>query len=78
VNEFAPFAFAGANEASKKTEILSKLHNHKDNHIFKLLASVADCTHSISARARALEDLPKRVTHLGANASAWMKTLVRR
>jgi len=78
VNEFVPFTIAGVNEAAKKSEIVQKIHNHKDNHIFTLLSSIADCTHSVTSRARALEDLPKRTMSLGTNAATWMKTLVRR
>jgi hypothetical protein len=78
VNEFAPLVIAGGNEDKKKSDIMSKIHNHKDNHIFKLLASIGDCNHTVTARARALEELPKRVMSLGTNAAQWMKTLVRR
>lgn len=72
MNKFVPF------NDIKRTEILKKIHDHKDKHIFNLMSSIADSNHSVTARGRALEELPKRVNAIGAPASAWMKTLVRR
>lgn len=43
-----------------------------------MLASISSPTHSLSARARALEDLPKRTKSLGSSASSWVKCLARR
>jgi hypothetical protein len=59
-------------------EVLQKLHSARDNHIFKILATIADPTHSMSARVRALDELPKRTMSLGDATSNWVKTLSRR
>ena len=75
VNQFAPMANV---EAGKKQELLTKIHNHKDKHIFKLMATICDPNHTVGARVRALDELPKRVNSLGNVASTWMKSFVRR
>lgn len=59
-------------------KILSKVHGAKDKHIFRLLASITTPAQSSVARARALDELPKRTKSLGVSASAWVKTLARR
>ncbi|GMH77710.1 hypothetical protein TrLO_g15830, partial [Triparma laevis f. longispina] len=72
VNKYVPL------DDAKKSDILSKIHTHKDKTLFSLMSSLCDCNHSPSARAKALDDLPKRVSSLGSVAATWMKTLVRR
>jgi hypothetical protein len=62
----------------KKDEILHRIHEHKDKTIFKLMASIADANHTVTTRATAMDELPKRVNAVGAAASTWMKSLVRR
>jgi hypothetical protein len=59
-------------------EFLDKLHSARDNHIFKILATIANPTHSISARARALDELPKRCKSLGDATVSFVRTLARR
>jgi hypothetical protein len=58
--------------------VLEKFHAAKDKHIFRILSTIATPTHSTAARIRALEELPKRVKHLGEATVAWVRTLVRR
>ena len=43
-----------------------------------VLASISSPNHSLTARSRALEDLPKRTKSLGSSASSWIKHLARR
>lgn len=59
-------------------EVLNKLHAARDNHIFRILATIASPTHSAKARTRAFEDLPKRTKSLGDSTSAFVKRLARR
>ena len=42
------------------------------------MATISDPNHSVAARIRALDELPKRVSSLGNAASTWMKSFVRR
>ena len=63
---------------AKRDEILHRIHEHKDKTIFKLMASITDANHTVTTRATAMDELPKRVNSIGAAASTWMKTLVRR
>jgi hypothetical protein len=58
--------------------VISAFHGAKDQHIFRILATITDPSHSASARARALEELPKRTSHLGDAVSEWVKQLVKR
>ena len=43
-----------------------------------MLASISSPTHSLAARSRALDDLPKRAKSLGPSAASWIKSLARR
>ena len=43
-----------------------------------MLASISSPTHSLAARARALEELPKRTKSLGSQTASWIKVLARR
>ncbi|GMH91678.1 hypothetical protein TrVE_jg10794 [Triparma verrucosa] len=72
VNKYVPL------DDPKKSDILNKIHTHKDKTLFKIMESICDSNHSPSARVKALDELPKRVSSLGAVAASWMKTLVRR
>mmetsp|Transcript_16057 Transcript_16057/g.37212 ORF Transcript_16057/g.37212 Transcript_16057/m.37212 type:complete len:1378 (+) Transcript_16057:117-4250(+) len=59
--------------------ILEKFHSMKDKHVFRILGTIANPSHSAKARARALDDLPKRVKAAAGDAvSAWVKSLVKR
>jgi hypothetical protein len=58
--------------------VLDAFHGAKDQHIFRILATLTDPAHSASARARALEELPKRTSHLDNAVSDWVKQLVKR
>jgi len=64
--------------ASDLQSILKKLHSAKDKHIFRILSTIAQSTHSSSARIRAFEELPKRTKSLGTPAQTFVKTLARR
>jgi len=66
----------GAN--AEISPILEKLHNARDNHIFRVLATIANPSHSSSARDRAFDELPKRTKSLGDQTASWVKTLARR
>ena len=59
-------------------KLLNGIHTFKDQHTFRLLATIATSTHSIQARQRALEDLPKRLSSLRSNTTSFAKTLARR
>ena len=58
--------------------VLEKFHAAKDKHIFRILSTIVDPTHSPSARARAFDELPKRTKSLGNETSTWVKSLARR
>ncbi|KAL9188826.1 hypothetical protein ACHAXT_007204 [Thalassiosira profunda] len=58
--------------------VLGKVHKAKDKHIFRILSTICDPAHSPAARARALDELPKRTKGLGAPAQSWVKNLARR
>lgn len=59
-------------------DILQDFHGARDKHIFRILATIADPAHTMQARARALEELPKRTKALGDAVSDWVKNLVKR
>lgn len=59
-------------------EILSTLHSAKDKHIFRILATITDANHTMKARSRALDELPKRTASLGNSVSEWIRHLVKR
>lgn len=73
----APLTSSGANSSDIRP-ILEKLHTARDKHIFRILATIASPTHSLAARARAFDELPKRTKSLGEMTAAWIKTLARR
>jgi hypothetical protein len=54
---------------------LKKFHAAKDDTIFDILSTIASSVHSPSARARAINELPKRTKSLGNETSSWIKTL---
>lgn len=43
-----------------------------------VLASISSPSHSMNARSRALNDLPKRTQSLGPSASSWIRSLAKR
>jgi hypothetical protein len=59
-------------------EVLEKLHNARDKHIFRILATISRSDHSASARVRAFDELPKRTKSLGDATAAWVKMMARR
>ena len=59
-------------------EVLEAFHNARDQHIFRILATLSDPTHTSKARRRALDELPKRTKSLGDAVVDWTKQLVRR
>lgn len=59
--------------------VLEKFHSIKDKHIFRILGTITNPSHSAKARARALDDLPKRVKATAGDAvQAWVKSLAKR
>ncbi len=59
--------------------VLEKFHSIKDKHVFRLLGAITNPNHSAKARARALDDLPKRVkATAGDNVQVWVKSLAKR
>lgn len=73
----APPLTSGAS-ASDLPSILENLHGAPDKHIFRILATIANPTHTMAARVRAFEELPKRTKSLGDATCAWVKALARR
>jgi hypothetical protein len=61
-----------------KTDVLKAFHGARDNHIFRILGTITNPSHSTLAPGRALDELPKRTKSLGDAVSKWDKTLVRR
>ena len=59
-------------------DVLELFHGARDKHIFRILATICDPTHSTKARMRALDELPKRTKSLSDDVSSWVKNLVRR
>jgi hypothetical protein len=66
-----------AGQPAAEAAVVEALHGARDKHIFRLLASISDPTHSVTAKTRALEELPKRCKSLGDAVADWVKTLVR-
>lgn len=59
--------------------VLDKFHSIKDKHIFRILGTITNPSHSVKARSRALDDLPKRVKSTAGDAvHTWVKSLVKR
>ena len=58
--------------------VLKRLHEAKDNHIFRILSTISRPAHLPEARARAFDELPKRTKALGDTTSSWVRTLARR
>ena len=77
VNFCPPSTGSGSSQSSVE-EILSTLHGARDKHIFRILATITHPNHSMQARARAFEELPKRTKSLGKFVSGWIRDLVRR
>ena len=61
----------------ERNPILEAFHRQKDKHIFRILSTITNPSHSNKARVRALEEVPKRVKG-DAELQKWAKTLVRR
>ncbi|KAL7541882.1 hypothetical protein ACHAXR_011327 [Thalassiosira sp. AJA248-18] len=74
----APVAESKSPGSPDLEAILKKVHGAKDKHIFRILSTIANATHSPSARVRAFDELPKRTKSLGTAAQSWVKTLARR
>lgn len=69
---------APVNEKTTTVDVLEKFHNARDKHIFRILATISNPSHSSQARIRAMEELPKRVKTVGDDVSGWVKVLVQR
>jgi hypothetical protein len=59
-------------------DVLATLHGARDKHIFRILATITDPTHTVQARIRALDELPKRTKALGNTVSDWIRGVVKR
>lgn len=59
-------------------EVLEKFHTARDQHIFRLVAAMADPKHSAATRTRVMEDLPRRCHTLGEPVVEWVKTFIGR
>jgi hypothetical protein len=59
-------------------DVLIAFHGARDKHIFRILATIVDPSHTSQARIRALEELPKRTKALGDTVADWVKNLVKR
>eukprot|EP00536_Pseudo-nitzschia_multiseries_P010407 jgi/Psemu1/203285/e_gw1.318.53.1 len=71
---------SGASPApGERHPVLEKFHSIKDKHIFRILGTITNPGHSAKSRARALDDLPRRVKATAGDAvSAWVKSLAKR
>lgn len=79
VASMIPSPSGAAPAPGERHPILEKFHAIKDKHVFRILATVTHPTHSVKARLRALDDLPKRVKATAGDAVySWVKSLVKR
>ena len=79
VASMIPKPSGAAPSPEERHPVLEKFHSIKDKHIFRLLGSITKPNHSAKARARALDDLPKRVKATAGDAvQAWVKSLAKR
>jgi hypothetical protein len=62
----------------ERNPVLETFHRVKDKHIFRILSTITNPAHSSKTRSRALDEMPKRVKHMGEATLTWVKTLVRR
>ncbi|KAL3919135.1 MAG: hypothetical protein SGILL_003907, partial [Bacillariaceae sp.] len=63
----------------ERNDVLEKFHTIKDKHVFRILGTITHPTHSINARLRATNDLPKRVqATAGDSVRTWVVSLVQR
>ncbi len=74
-----PQPSGAAPSPEERHPVLEKFHSIKDKHIFRLLGSITKPNHTVKARLRALDDLPKRVKATAGDAvQAWVKSLAKR
>jgi hypothetical protein len=59
-------------------DVLVSFHGARDKHIFRILATIVDPSHTSEAKRRAFDELPKRTKSLGDAVSDWVKNLVKR
>lgn len=69
--------FATSNDG-ERNPVLERFHMAKDRHIFRILSTIVTPTHSVKARVRAFEELPKRVKSLGDTTVRFVKSLARK
>jgi hypothetical protein len=63
----------------ERNPVLEKFHSIKDKHVFRILGTITHPNHSVSARIRAMNDLPKRVKATAGDAvQKWAVSLVQR
>ena len=74
-----PQPSGAAPSPEERHPVLEKFHAIKDKHIFRLLGTITKPNHTVKARLRALDDLPKRVkATAGDSVQAWVKSLAKR
>ncbi|VEU41959.1 unnamed protein product [Pseudo-nitzschia multistriata] len=71
---------SGASPApGERHAVLEKFHSSKDKRVFLVLGTITNPSHSSKCRAKAIDDLPKRVKATAGDAvSAWVKSLAKR
>ncbi len=74
----ASFTEFTTGDTGERNPVLERFHTAKDRHIFRILSTITTPTHSIQARVRAYDELPKRVKSLGDTAVRFVKGLVRK
>lgn len=79
VASMVPQASGPSPAHGERHAVLEKFHSMKDKHIFRILGTITNPSHSAKARVRALDDLPKRVKATAGDAvQAWVKSLAKR
>ena len=63
---------------SKADGVLEAVHGIRDQHVFRILASLTQAKHSLRSRVRALDELPKRAKSAGNAAVEWIMMLIHR
>jgi hypothetical protein len=67
-----------SSNTNERNPVLETFHKAKDKHVFRILSTITNPTHSTKARSRAIEEMPKRVKSMGEATLTWVKVLVRR
>jgi hypothetical protein len=80
VSSMVPAPTGASPVPGERHSVLEKIHAIKDRNVFRILGTITHPNHSVNARIRAIDDLPKRVKAAGAGeaATGWIRTLVKR